>query len=283
MLLTISRAGRVLDLFSLEQQEWGATAVAKKLDIAKSQAHELLVSLADVGLLQRVRPGRYRLGWRMLSLHALLLDHSDLGRETERVMRSLGDRYGETLQLAMWGPEEQAICVAASAGRLPIAIAPWPVGVGVPAHCTGVGKVLLASRPWEEVREMFAGAGIARMTDRTIASIERLREELATVRRRGFAFEDEEYALDTCGVAAPLLNRDGDVIAALSMSVPAHRWQATRHEYTRALVVAARGVSRFVRHGKSNGDDGPSGGRLAVLEPANAAASRFVRNSRTAD
>jgi IclR family KDG regulon transcriptional repressor len=276
MLLTISRAGRVLDLFSLEQQEWGATAVAKELDIAKSQAHQLLVSLADVGLLQRLRPGRYRLGWRMLSLHALLLDHSDLGRETGRMMQSLGDRYGETLQLAMWGPEDQVICVAANMGALPVAIAPWPLGAGVPAHCTGAGKVLLASRPWEEVRETFA-TGIAGMTERTIVTTERLREELATVRRRGFAFEDEEYALETCGVAAPLLNRKGDVIAALSMSVPARRWQRAKHEYTRALVVAVRGVSRLVRHGSQSDDAARPGGEIAVLEPSGAAA-RLARS-----
>lgn len=277
MLMTISRAGRVLDLFSLEQQEWGATAVAKELDIAKSQAHELLVSLADVGLLERVRPGRYRLGRRILSVHAFLLDHSDLGRETGRVMRRLGDRYGETVQLAMWGPA-RAICVAASAGTLPIASAPWQVGADVPAHCTGAGKVLLASRPWEEVREMFADGDVARLTDRTIVSAEKLREELATVRRRGFAFEDEECEPDTCGVAAPLLNPQGDVIAALSMSVPVRRWQGGKHEYTRALVVAARGVSRSVRHGTpSDRDDAPDG-QVAVLEPPGVAAARFVRS-----
>src|SRR3712207_8199484 len=74
MLRTVTRAGLVLDLFSVERPEWGATAVARELDIAKSQAHELLVSLSDIGLLERVRAGRYRLGWRIVALGSLLFD-----------------------------------------------------------------------------------------------------------------------------------------------------------------------------------------------------------------
>src|SRR4051812_50046169 len=70
MLSTLGRAAKVLDLFTVEAPEWGATAVAHELQIAKSQAHELLASLAVGGLLQRVGMGRYRLGWRVVAPNA---------------------------------------------------------------------------------------------------------------------------------------------------------------------------------------------------------------------
>src|SRR4051794_41972859 len=76
MLSTLGRAAKVLDLFTVEAPEWGATAVAHELQIAKSQAHELLVSLAVGGLLQRVGMGRYRLGWRIVALNAVLVETS---------------------------------------------------------------------------------------------------------------------------------------------------------------------------------------------------------------
>ena len=256
MLLTIGRAGRVLDLFSLDHPEWGATAVARELDIAKSQAHELLVSLTDIGLLQRVRPGRYGLGKRILTLQSVVLDQSDLGRVTCGVMRTLVDRFGETVQLAMWGPGA-AICVAAYEGTHAVAIAPWPVGGSVPAHCTGAGKVLLASRPWAEVHELLACNGAARLTARTIVSSGKLCEELADVRRRGLAFEDKEYAPDTCGVAVPILNVSGDVVAALGISVSEHRWQRRQQHYARALMAAAGQVSRLA--GRPASDEIPCG------------------------
>jgi DNA-binding IclR family transcriptional regulator len=242
MLQTVNRAGRVLELFSPERPEWGATAVAREIDVAKSQAHELLVSLADIGLLERGDAGRYRLGWRIPALNARFLDTHDIGREAARIMHAFVVYYGETMQLVVWGPG-RAICIAVCEGRHSVAISPWAVGADLPAHCTGPGKVLLASRPSAEVREMLARDGLRRMTHHTIVTGDDLETELASVRRRGFAYEDSEHALDDCGVAAPVMDSRGEVIAAVSMSVSVHRWPAGRHEYTRALVAAADRVS----------------------------------------
>src|SRR3954466_11259101 len=102
MLSTLGRAARVLDLFSVDAPEWGATAVAHELQIAKSQAHELLVSLCVGGLLQRVGTGRYRLGWRIVALNAVLVETSDLLRLVDPEMRALVGRYGETVHVAVW-------------------------------------------------------------------------------------------------------------------------------------------------------------------------------------
>jgi IclR family KDG regulon transcriptional repressor len=276
MLRTVNRAGRVLDLFTYEHPEWGATAVATELDIAKSQAHELLVSLAAIGLLQRGAPGRYRLGWRIVALNSLFLKTSDLGTDTVRVMRAVVDRYGETLQLAVWGPG-RAICVGAWEGRRP-AVSPWPIGAGLPAHSTAAGKVLLASRPSDEVTQVVAREGLVRMTERSIVSSEKLRAELAGVRRRGFAHEDEEHAVGTCAVAAPILHARRDVIAAVSMSVPAQRWRRADSEYTRALVGAASCVSRLVRDRVLTNDDGHDMPSVRKLQPTNRSAGRVRRS-----
>jgi DNA-binding IclR family transcriptional regulator len=81
------------------------------------------------------------------------------------------------------------------------------------------------------------------MTERTIVSGEELRDELAIVRRRGFAYEDAEHAPDTCGVAAPIRDDRGEVVAAVGMSVPVRRWSRGKDEYTRALVAAVSRVS----------------------------------------
>jgi IclR family KDG regulon transcriptional repressor len=271
MLSTVSRAGRLLDLFSAERCEWSTTAVAKELDVAKSQAHELLVSLADIGLLERVGPGRYQLGWRIVSLNSLLLVTSDLRREAARVMRALVARYGETVQLSAWG-RGAAICIAACRGGRPAAVSPPPLGSGLPAHCTGPGKVLLASRPREEVDDVIGRDGLAPMTDRTIVSVDKLRKELAAVRRRGFAYDYAEYAPDTCCVAAPIVHADGDVAAAVSISAPAHRWRARRDDYTRAIVAGASDVSRLVSHRGAPGANGRApGSRPAPVAPGAAA------------
>src|SRR4051812_50136167 len=89
MLRTVMRAGAVLDLFTDEEPEWGVTATAARLGIANSMAHDLLVSLASIGLLQRVGHGRYRLGWRTGSLASVLLRTSDLKAQAAPVGQRL--------------------------------------------------------------------------------------------------------------------------------------------------------------------------------------------------
>jgi DNA-binding IclR family transcriptional regulator len=247
MLQTVGRAGQVLDLFSADAPEWGATAVAHELDIAKSQAHELLVSLADIGLLQRHGPGRYRLGWRIVALNSLVADTNDLGGDAAvRVLRALALQSGEAAHLAAWATGS-ALCVASVSGREALAAPAWAVGAALPGHSTAAGKVLLAHRPWEAVCVTVERDGLHRHTERTIATAERLREELDAVRRRGFACEEQEHDYATCAVAAPIRDPRGEVVGAIGLTLPAPRWQRTAREHTRAVAAAAERCSAQLR------------------------------------
>jgi DNA-binding IclR family transcriptional regulator len=240
VLSTLLRAGSVLDLFTVERAEWGTTAAARELGIAKSQAHALLLSLSEIGLLARVGPGRYRLGWRVVSLNAVLSATADLRQGVAEPMRRLAERSGETVQLAAWGGD-RAVCIAGCAGA-GAAVTPMPVGAILPAHCTGPGKVLLASRSEREVLAVLSRDGLAEQTH----------DELAAVRRRGFAYDDDGHATDVRSVAAPIVAGVG-VLAAVSLSVPVARWARGRDHYTRALVRSASLMSRLVADGDARG------------------------------
>jgi DNA-binding IclR family transcriptional regulator len=160
-------------------------------------------------------------------------------------MQALVGRYGVTLHLGVW-ERERPICIATVEGRHPNAVAPWPLGGEPPAHCTALGKVLLASRTGKELDGLLDRDALEPRTRRTIVTSADLSRELAGVRDRGFAHEEEEYAAGACAVAAPIVHRRGAVMAAVSMSAPAHRWRARKDEYTRALVTAAASTSRRV-------------------------------------
>jgi DNA-binding IclR family transcriptional regulator len=229
MLSTLGRAGKVLDLFSVHAPEWGATAVAHELQIAKSQAHELLVSLAVAGLLQRVGMGRYRLGWRIVALNAVLVETSDLLRLVAPEMRALVGRYGETVHVAVW--DERPVCIDARSGRLSTSIPPFRVGADLPACSTALGKVLLAGRPRDEITQFLSGE-------------EDLEVGLGQVAAQGFAYEEQEYQPGSCSVAAPIINRDAGVFASIGMSVPVDRWRRGRSGYRRAVVAVATHLAR---------------------------------------
>jgi IclR family KDG regulon transcriptional repressor len=246
MLRTVGRAGQVLDLFRADAPEWGATAVAHELDVAKSQAHELLVSLADIGLLERHGVGRYRLGWRVVALNSVVVDTSDLGVESTRVLRALAAQTGEAVHLAAWGPG-RPICIASFAGHDAFGPPPFAVGAPLDVHSTAAGKVLLAAQGPDAVEDAIARNGLTRHTARTIVELEPLRTELAAVLRRGFACEEREHDAVTCGVAAPVRDLQGHVVAAIGVTLAAAHWRATAREQTRAVAAAAARCSTHLR------------------------------------
>jgi len=118
------------------------------------------------------------------------------------------------------------------------------IGRRNPLHSTAIGKVLLAWRSTEEVKEILADVEYTRSTERTIASTEELLVVLETVRAQGFGEDNEEQEEGLRCIAVPVFDRFGVVIAGLSISFPTIRFSEERlHEYVKMLHDAARAIS----------------------------------------
>jgi DNA-binding IclR family transcriptional regulator len=242
MLRTIRKATQVLDLFSLGRPEWGVSEVARVLGLPKSTTSELMSTLADQRLLSRTVKGRYRLGWRLFELSQTLLDTTEFRIEARRVMEDLVRGWGETVHLAVLDGV-QAVYVEKMQPSPAVQIKISRAGARLPAHCSGVGKVLLAHCEWEYVAGLLEDQGIQALTENTITDLEALSEELERVRNRGYAYDNEEITLGLCCVAAPIYDSKGEVVAAISFSVPAYRFRPRVSEYTAAILDAARYIS----------------------------------------
>lgn len=244
--LLIEKTGDVLGLFSIEQPEWGVSEVASELGLPKSTVCELLGSLSQQGLLRRTGNSRYRLGWRLFELGQTLLDTTGFRTETLKAMQELVERWSETSHLAVLDGVE-AVYLAkvqpSPAVRIPIS----RIGARLWAHCSGVGKVLLAHENWDEVAAQFEKrGGMPTLTPNTVANLDELAEELAKVREQGFAYENQESSIGLCCVAAPIRGLCGGVVAAMSLSVPAYRFCDRKNDYTVAIVEGARRISEAI-------------------------------------
>lgn len=240
---TMKKAMRVLDLFSLERPEWGVSEAAKALGLPKSTASELMSSLAHQRLLSRAAKGRYRLGWRLFELSQTLLDTTEFRVEARRVMEELVGCWGETVHLAVLDGV-QAVYVEKLQPTPAVKILVSRTGARLPAHCSGVGKVLLAHARWEHVAAQFEDQGMPELTPSTITTLDVLAEELERVRERGYAYDHEETLVGLCCVAAPVYGSGGEAIAAISLSVPAFRFHPDEEKYTAAILDAARRISQ---------------------------------------
>jgi IclR family transcriptional regulator, KDG regulon repressor len=242
MLQTIEKASEVLALFNREHSEWGVREVAEALDLAKSSAHDLLTSLEQVGLLGKNDEGRYRLGWRLVMLSETLLATTELRREARPIMEELADQYRETIHLAVLD-DTKVVYADKLEGKQAVRVELTSLGTRLYAHCSAVGKVLLAYQPEENVKRIIKVEGLPRFTANTITDENELEQALAKVRRQGYAYDLEEILPDLCCVGAPIHNHTGHVIAAISMSLPAYRFQRSQIEFRKAVMRTGKLIS----------------------------------------
>ncbi len=242
---TVDKAGKVLNLFSFQQPEWGVSEVAKVLELPKSTTSEIMSSLVDQQLLSRTGNGRYRLGWRLFELSQVLLDNTKFCIEARRAMHELIERWGETTHLAVLDGS-QVLYVEKLQGTPAVQILLSRIGARLPAHCSGVGKVLLAFQEWNSVIHILEEQTLNAYTPNTITAFEKLAIELEQIRKQGYAYDSEEVVLGLCCVAAPIYDLDRKVIAAISLSVPAYRFYPQQAHYTTIIVKTAQSISKNI-------------------------------------
>lgn len=242
MLGTITKAGRVLDLFTTDRPEWGVTEVAGELAMPKTNAHALLATLCDIGLLRRSAQGRYRLGWKFMSLSHTLSETTSFRVAAGRRMQQAADRLNKTLHLAVLIDQDIVYLDKRQGPRCEV-IQQSGVGRTMSAHCTAVGKVLLAAEQGSAV-EIVQRHGLPRRTAHTIGTIDGLERDLELTRRRGFGLDMQESVPNLCCVAVPVLDRRGNVTAAMSISVPLHQYRINPDYYRQTVESIAVATTR---------------------------------------
>jgi DNA-binding IclR family transcriptional regulator len=214
---TVDRALRLLQAFESPEQVLGVTELAGALGVHKSTASRLAGTLAARGFLERP-PGSesFRLGPELGRLGLLALQGRDLVDLARPSMERLADETGETVNLAVLEGEE-AVNVAQADGRHIVGVGSW-AGRRTALHCTANGKVLLAFSPIPVLPRQLES-----FTPRTIRRVGELEQEIALVRRAGYATNVGELEEGLHAVAAPVLDSAQRCHAALSVSGPSYR------------------------------------------------------------
>jgi IclR family KDG regulon transcriptional repressor len=233
----VTRALDVLELFLESEGPLSAPDVIRRLQLPRTTVHELLTTLAARSYLVPVpgQPGRYRLGVRTYQLGSRYAEQLDLAAEGQQVAREVARTCDETVHVAVL--EHTDVIYIAKVDSTHAVRMVSAAGRRLPAHCTSVGKMLLASLTEQELERRFSGYEFTAMTPDSITDPEVLRAELARTRERGVAVEHRESNPDVSCVAAPVRDSSGRVVAALSISVPMIRWSDEREEELARLAV----------------------------------------------
>lgn len=213
------RVLRILELLTDRPEGLTLTEIRVHLDLPKSSTHSLLATMTSRGFLsQDPRTRAYRVGIRLWQAGQSYPAVSDLERLALPYMETLRDQLKETVQLAILDGIEN-VYVGKVDSDQPLRLESR-VGARLPAHATGIGKALLSGLSDAQLRERFHDVTFTRFTPRTIGSYEALAEEIAAVRAAGYATDNSEYTPGVFCVAAPIRGPQGEVRAAVSVSLP---------------------------------------------------------------
>ncbi|MEU4063939.1 IclR family transcriptional regulator [Streptomyces wedmorensis] len=233
----VTRAFDILELFLQGDGTLSAPEITRRLQLPRTTTHELVSTLAARNYLVPVpeQPGRYRLGVRTYQLGSRYAEQLDLAAEGRQVAHEVAESCGETVHVALL--EDTDVIYVAKVDSTHAVRMVSAAGRRLPAHCTAVGKMLLATLPEAELDERLEGRELVAMTPRSLTDPDVLRAALAEIRILGVALEQQESNPDVSCVAAPVRDRSGAVVAALSISVPVHRWTEDRENELTALAV----------------------------------------------
>lgn len=248
---SVERAAAILQVLAAENEPASLGRIAAALGLAKGTAHGLIQTLREVGFVEQdADTGLYRVGSGLLELAVPPLDLNQLRAMALNWTDVLAGRTGEAAFVAAYEGGEAVI--AHHVFRPDQSEQTLQTGSRRPLHASALGKVLLAHDP--RAARWLRGRELESYTYRTVCDPVRLQRELADVRDVGWAAAVGEADPETAGLAAPVRDRSGVVVATVGIEGDMDRLCDSRYRPRAALVAqvtaAARNVSRSLGHGR---------------------------------
>ena len=252
LLASVVKTIRVLEAFSPQRQELSTIELSKLLEMDKSSVSRIVVTLQAQGYLRKnTLNGKYRLGAKFIDLGNQVLDRYDqldIGETAGPFLRGLSDTIKEVVHLGILDNQDVVTLKKMNGGQ--IVTVDTKIGGRYPAYSCALGKVLLAGLSGERRLEVLNLRPLTPRTPHTIVEIPAVLQEIGSVAERGYAFEYEESFLGICCVAAPIKNRDGEVLAALSAAIPKQRsGEGRMKEILRHVIETGGQISKQI-HGE---------------------------------
>lgn len=218
----LDRAFTILDVLAVSAGGQSLAQMTHRLDLNKSTCHRLLKILERHRFAERdAATAKFRLGPRVLELAAQAAAQMDVVQEAIPFLERLSQETRETARLGVLEGVE-VISIATANGHHALQMSPM-VGRRSPVYCSSLGKAMLAFLPDEKFRMIMGGCRLKPFTPNTIIRRPALRMELARIKRRGYAVDQEELELGLSCVGAPVWDYSRKVVAAISIAGPAHR------------------------------------------------------------
>lgn len=209
---------RVIEAFSADTPRLSISDVARSTGLDRATARRCLLTLYHEGYAEY--DGKFfALTPRVLRLGLAALSSMALPQLVQPWLDQLSEKIGQSCSVCLLEGDEIVYIARAAQKRL-MSIGLMP-GSRLPAHCTSMGRVLLAALPEQEARALLEASDLSPRTPSSLADVNSLLQELRRVRDTGYALVDQEVEPGLRSLAVPVLNHRGQIIAALNTGVAA--------------------------------------------------------------
>jgi len=253
---SLSRAIAILDCFTVETPQLGVREIARNIEMSVSTVGRLLASLNALGLLSQDPVTRlYRMGPKVMAYGMVYASSLDIRESAKPMLEELFRLTNETVSIYVLERDERvcASCIESNE-RLRVVV---HVGEHMPLHAGSAGKAILAFMPPAEVTKILAKP-LEKITAKTITAREKLLKELKEIRKKGYAVSHGERFEDVIGMAAPIFDGRGNVIAAINVAGPSQRFddQDVLRFSPKLMALADQisGLQGFTGHPTARGD-----------------------------
>ncbi|OJT97862.1 MAG: hypothetical protein BGN82_09285 [Alphaproteobacteria bacterium 65-7] len=222
--------------------EWLTSCeLSRRANLPEASGYRLIQTLEQIGAVVRGPKGRYRPGMLLVSLANNVAIGDLLRQASHEIITDVADRLDLTIHLGLL---EDGMVTYIAKVCTPTSLSPHTrLGAQLEAYCSGLGKVLLAALPQDQLDGFIMDGDLVALTPFTITDRAVLRAELVKVRAQGYAMDDREIRADMRCLAVPVHNAEGRVVAAMSATDHAERMNEARQTDVRiALQEAARAL-----------------------------------------
>jgi len=221
----VKSADRVMDIFELlaeTRTPMSLTDIARALNLPPSSAYKLLHNMKTRGFLE-TDPGErlFYLGRKFFEIGTRSMRNSDLTKEFQAIAEEIVAELNESVYLSI-RHGDKVLYVGEKQSTHPVRFVSH-LGMALPLHATAMGKAMLAHLKDEELEALYPDGVLGAVTERTIRSLAELKPQLVRIREEGLAYSRGESVAGISCVAAPIFGYEGNVIAAMSVSVPDSR------------------------------------------------------------
>lgn len=231
------RCLQVLELLAEDPFELSLSVLAERLSLPRPSAHRLCMTLLEAHLIeQNPETRRYVLAPKALWIGSGYVRHSAVYRASFFPMQDLAKNVTGTVQLGVLDNGNVLFIHSVGYTGSPHAFA--DVGLRRSLHATASGKVFLAAMPWAEVERIMA-THCDRYTDKTITSVPRMKQEITEIQRKNYALNVEELLPGYWVLAAPVIGRNGQTLAAISLTLSIEHFSPDQEVRYAALVHEA--------------------------------------------